>query len=75
MNNWRDEFRDKYGSFELCDVVSKLDQDRLEAFIQSLLDQKAEEIEKLRKDPGTIDRTFYYNQALDDALTILKREE
>ena len=32
---WEKEFEEKYGSFELCDIVNQKDHDRIKSFIRS----------------------------------------
>lgn len=91
MTNWRDEFEHKFGAFALIGSAGRFyngafaNEARVKdaiAFIQSILDQKAKEIEAMKDLKQQSDRWRYssgevvvYNQALDDALTILKGEE
>ena len=90
MNDWKKEFErlshinngyyEKRGMLVGCDQCGgNLDKDAVKAFIQSILDQKAKEIEGLKDLKQQSDRWRYssgevvvYNQALDQALTILK---
>jgi len=49
--NWKEDFEEKYCSFEISERVSKPDMLAIKSFIESLLKSKQEEIEK------TIERT------------------
>lgn len=76
--SWRDDFDEQFPGMlsEATDDGGYNARPYIKSFIQFLLDQKAKEIEGKKKESGNetwvIDA---YNQALDDALTILKGEE
>lgn len=39
IENKKKEFEEKYGSFELCEVINKKDHDRLESFLEKSLSE------------------------------------
>ena len=63
------EFDEKYGSFELCEVINKKDRDRLLAFLSESIDQAIEgERKRLGKDVnyaiGRIQQVMEENKAM-----------
>ena len=71
--SWRDDFDEQFPGMlsEATDDGGYNARPYIKSFIQSILDQKAKEVEELIH----IDGTPNYNQGLLGALTILKGEE
>jgi len=84
--DWREEFEQKYCSFEISERVSKPDMLAIISFIDSLLKSKQEEIEDEIEQMGkrkllsprsfgdnetTVDVSAGYNQALEDLKPII----